>query len=209
MVILEEEIKMKDYAIWCNGKEHRVKAIAAVYAASIFFLDYPSYGKEEEYHCYYTGYSQTIFLTLKTVKTVLWKVYYAFQMKEIYAETLSEVLVILARTEFPELGNSAQFIIDVRERGDGKVNEVEIYLKAGGTKKPNKIIGLPIPSPETMFNGYEAMLGLSAEMVLDEAIRVKRIEDLRGLIEESLASGNKEDFMKYSAELNGVNKSYA
>lgn len=57
---------------------------------------------------------------------------------------------------------------------------------------------------DKMKETYDVMLGLFAEIALDEAIRVKRMSDLRGLIEEALASNNKDDFMKYTLELKGL-----
>jgi len=48
---------------------------------------------------------------------------------------------------------------------------------------------------------YEAMLGLAAEMVLDEALRKYRTEALYKAIDEALAQGDSVTFKKLTDEL--------
>lgn len=48
---------------------------------------------------------------------------------------------------------------------------------------------------------YEAMLGLAAEMVLDEALRKFRTESLYKAIDEALAQGDSATFKKLTDEL--------
>ena len=49
---------------------------------------------------------------------------------------------------------------------------------------------------------YEAMLGLAAEMVLDEAFLNYRRERLYAAINDALESGDKDSFRKLSEEWN-------
>ncbi|MET3209486.1 UNVERIFIED_CONTAM: uncharacterized protein YpiB (UPF0302 family) [Paenibacillus sp. PvR008] len=52
---------------------------------------------------------------------------------------------------------------------------------------------------------YEVMLGLSAEMVLDEALRKHRSEKLYKDIDEALASGDEVAFRHLTDELKAIN----
>jgi hypothetical protein len=48
---------------------------------------------------------------------------------------------------------------------------------------------------------YWVMVSLFVDLFLDETLRVKRIELLRGLIDEALSSDNEPAFIKYTNEL--------
>ncbi|MFC6332265.1 IDEAL domain-containing protein [Paenibacillus septentrionalis] len=48
---------------------------------------------------------------------------------------------------------------------------------------------------------YEAMLGLTAEMILDDAIRSYQRQKLQQAIDESLATGNEEQFYELTKKL--------
>lgn len=48
---------------------------------------------------------------------------------------------------------------------------------------------------------YAAMLGLAAEMVLDEALRNYRLEQLSESIDKALAQGDAESFKRLTDEL--------
>jgi len=48
---------------------------------------------------------------------------------------------------------------------------------------------------------YEAMLGLTAELILDEALRSYQRDKLQQAIDESLATGNEEQFYELTNKL--------
>lgn len=48
---------------------------------------------------------------------------------------------------------------------------------------------------------YEAMLGLTAELILDEALRSYQRDKLQQAIDESLATGNEEQFYELTKKL--------
>lgn len=48
---------------------------------------------------------------------------------------------------------------------------------------------------------YEAMLGLTAELILDEAIRNYQRDKLQRAIDEALASGDEEQFYELTKKL--------
>lgn len=52
---------------------------------------------------------------------------------------------------------------------------------------------------------YETMLGLAAELVLDEALRKYRVEQLYQMIDDALIQGNSEKFKQLTDELRAVN----
>ncbi|HEY8530397.1 MAG TPA: IDEAL domain-containing protein [Paenibacillaceae bacterium] len=51
---------------------------------------------------------------------------------------------------------------------------------------------------------YEAMLGLAAEMILDEALRKFRTERLYKAIDDALAQGDAETFRRLTDELKAM-----
>jgi uncharacterized protein YpiB (UPF0302 family) len=51
---------------------------------------------------------------------------------------------------------------------------------------------------------YETMLGLAAEMVLDEALRKYRTEKIYSAIDDALAQGNSEAFKRLTDELRSL-----
>jgi len=51
---------------------------------------------------------------------------------------------------------------------------------------------------------YEAMLGLAAEMILDEALRKFRTEKLYKAIDDALAQGDAETFRRLTDELKAM-----
>ncbi|MFF2482182.1 IDEAL domain-containing protein [Paenibacillus sp. NPDC058071] len=53
---------------------------------------------------------------------------------------------------------------------------------------------------------YEAMLGLAAEMVLDEAFKKYRTEQIYKAIDRALASGDEDTFYRLAKELNEMRK---
>lgn len=54
---------------------------------------------------------------------------------------------------------------------------------------------------DNMKVAYETMLGLAAEMVLDEALRKYRTENIYKAIDEALAQGDSERFKRLTDEL--------
>ena len=59
---------------------------------------------------------------------------------------------------------------------------------------------------EHIHTTYEVMLGLRAEMVLDEAIRSYQINKLNDEIDEALKSGNQSKFYELSEQLKNLNE---
>jgi len=53
-------------------------------------------------------------------------------------------------------------------------------------------------------SGYAVMLGLFAEMVLDEAIRKRKEQTLYRDIDEALARGDEQSFLALTRELNAL-----
>ncbi|MCU6708337.1 IDEAL domain-containing protein [Paenibacillus sp. J5C_2022] len=53
---------------------------------------------------------------------------------------------------------------------------------------------------------YEAMLGLFAEMVLDEAIQKYQSEQLNAAIDKALAAGDEDTFYSLTKQLNELHK---
>ncbi|MFD0958836.1 IDEAL domain-containing protein [Paenibacillus chungangensis] len=53
---------------------------------------------------------------------------------------------------------------------------------------------------------YEAMLGLFAEMVLDEAIQKYQSEQLNVAIDKALAAGDEDTFYSLTKQLNELQK---
>jgi len=51
---------------------------------------------------------------------------------------------------------------------------------------------------------YETMLGLAAEMILDEALRKYRTEKLYQAIDDALAQGDAETFRRLTDELKAM-----
>jgi len=51
---------------------------------------------------------------------------------------------------------------------------------------------------------YETMLGLAAELALDEALREYRKERLYGEIDDALAQGDSESFLRLTEELKTI-----
>jgi uncharacterized protein YpiB (UPF0302 family) len=51
---------------------------------------------------------------------------------------------------------------------------------------------------------YETMLGLAAEMILDEALRKYRTEKLYKAIDDALAQGDAETFRRLTDELKAM-----
>ncbi|MDG0789653.1 IDEAL domain-containing protein [Cohnella ginsengisoli] len=51
---------------------------------------------------------------------------------------------------------------------------------------------------------YETMLGLAAEMTLDEALRKYRKEQLYGEIDHALEEGDSESFLRLTEELKAI-----
>ncbi|UVI32411.1 IDEAL domain-containing protein [Paenibacillus spongiae] len=58
---------------------------------------------------------------------------------------------------------------------------------------------------DKMKVSYEAMLGLVAEMVLDEAVLKYRTDRLYQAIDKALASGDKDTFHRLTDELKTLN----
>ena len=54
---------------------------------------------------------------------------------------------------------------------------------------------------------YEVMLGLTAEMLLDDMICKHRIEKLYEKIDHALATGDEDSFKKWTDELNKIRQS--
>lgn len=54
---------------------------------------------------------------------------------------------------------------------------------------------------DNMKVAYETMLGLAAELVLDEALRKYRVEQLYLAIDDALAKGDSERFKQLTDEL--------
>lgn len=57
---------------------------------------------------------------------------------------------------------------------------------------------------DNMKVAYETMLGLAAELVLDEALRKYRVEQLYQEIDDALAQGDSEKFKRLTDELKAV-----
>ena len=57
---------------------------------------------------------------------------------------------------------------------------------------------------DNMKVAYETMLGLAAEMVLDEALRKYRTEQLYQAIDAALARGDSESFKHLTDELRSI-----
>ncbi|GGG58385.1 MULTISPECIES: IDEAL domain-containing protein [Paenibacillus] len=53
---------------------------------------------------------------------------------------------------------------------------------------------------------YEAMLGLAAEMVLDEAVLKFRTEQTYKAIDQALASGDEDTFYRLAKQLNEMKR---
>ncbi|GGF88907.1 IDEAL domain-containing protein [Paenibacillus abyssi] len=51
---------------------------------------------------------------------------------------------------------------------------------------------------------YEAMLGLAAEMVLDDAVQKFRLERINQAIDKALAAGDEDTFLRLANELNSI-----
>jgi uncharacterized protein YpiB (UPF0302 family) len=58
--------------------------------------------------------------------------------------------------------------------------------------------------PMDMKVAYETMLGLAAEMILDEALRKYRTEKLYEAIDNALAQGDAESFRRLTEELKTI-----
>ncbi|BBH20972.1 hypothetical protein Back11_23170 [Paenibacillus baekrokdamisoli] len=58
---------------------------------------------------------------------------------------------------------------------------------------------------DKMKVSYEAMLGLAAEMTLDEAVLKFRSDRLYQAIDKALASGDKDTFRRLTDELKALN----
>ncbi|MEK4249807.1 MULTISPECIES: IDEAL domain-containing protein [Paenibacillus] len=54
---------------------------------------------------------------------------------------------------------------------------------------------------------YEAMLGLTAELILDESLRSYQRDKLQQAIDESLATGNEEQFYELTKKLQQLESS--
>jgi len=57
---------------------------------------------------------------------------------------------------------------------------------------------------DNMKVAYETMLGLAAEMVLDEALRNYRTEKIYNAIDDALAQGDVESFRRLTDELKAI-----
>jgi len=57
---------------------------------------------------------------------------------------------------------------------------------------------------DNMKVAYETMLGLAAEMVLDEALRKYRTEQLYRAIDEALVQGDSDRFKRLTDELKSI-----
>ena len=57
---------------------------------------------------------------------------------------------------------------------------------------------------DNMKVAYETMLGLAAEMVLDEALRKYRMEQLYQAIDAALAQGDSDRFKRLTDELKSI-----
>jgi uncharacterized protein YpiB (UPF0302 family) len=57
---------------------------------------------------------------------------------------------------------------------------------------------------DNMKVAYETMLGLAAEMVLDEALRNYRTEKIYDAIDDALAQGDVESFRRLTDELKAI-----
>lgn len=57
---------------------------------------------------------------------------------------------------------------------------------------------------DNMKVAYETMLGLAAEMILDEALRKFRTETLYKAIDEALAHGDSDTFKRLTDELKAI-----
>ncbi|MUT65463.1 IDEAL domain-containing protein [Paenibacillus sp. NEAU-GSW1] len=53
---------------------------------------------------------------------------------------------------------------------------------------------------------YEAMLGLAAEMVLDEAVLKFRTEQIYKAIDQALSSGDEDTFYRLAKQLNDMKR---
>lgn len=63
---------------------------------------------------------------------------------------------------------------------------------------------LEVQRMDNMKVAYETMLGLAAEMVLDEALRNYRSEKIYHAIDEALAQGDVETFQRLTDELKTI-----
>ncbi|GLX68959.1 IDEAL domain-containing protein [Paenibacillus glycanilyticus] len=59
---------------------------------------------------------------------------------------------------------------------------------------------------DKMKVAYEAMLGLAAEMVLDEAVHKFRSDQIYKAIDQALAIGDEDTFYRLAAQLNDLKK---
>lgn len=57
---------------------------------------------------------------------------------------------------------------------------------------------------DNMKVAYEAMLGLAAELVLDEALRKYRAENIYKAIDEALIQGDSDKFRQLTDELKSI-----
>lgn len=58
---------------------------------------------------------------------------------------------------------------------------------------------------DNMKVAYETMLGLAAELVLDEALRKYRAENIYKAIDEALVQGDSDKFRQLTDELKSIN----
>jgi uncharacterized protein YpiB (UPF0302 family) len=83
------------------------------------------------------------------------------------------------------------------------------YALSGGQR--NRCQGRPLTPDysevqrmDNMKVAYETMLGLAAEMVLDEALRNYRTEKIYDAIDDALAQGDVESFQRLTDELKAI-----
>jgi uncharacterized protein YpiB (UPF0302 family) len=73
----------------------------------------------------------------------------------------------------------------------------------GSVKEPNRRIS-EVQRVDNMKVAYETMLGLAAEMVLDEALRKYRTEKIYKAIDDALAEGDADTFKRLTDELKSI-----
>lgn len=149
----------------------------------------------------------------------MWNIHYKGNVHNVRA-----VLPIAALGDlvpaYPELNNMCNFHFAVDQYDNVFVQELTEESKQLKREEMSKVIDMktrqamkqveiPAGQPKDYYLYYKTteeqhMLALHVDMVLDEAIRVKRELDLRALIEDALASGNKNAFIEYTTELKEV-----
>jgi hypothetical protein len=80
------------------------------------------------------------------------------------------------------------------------------FLVPGKESVPIETIKKPTSRRISPVTTYEVMLGLSAEMELDQSLRAEEIKKLEVAIDQALDAGDQEAFISLSTRLNELNE---